>query len=58
MTNAAWIAFARGGRPAAEGLPNWPAADVSQRTVMVLDTEPRLELDPGATTRTFWEARG
>lgn len=57
MTNAAWIAFARDGRPAAEGLPDWPGADVSQRPVMVLDTEPLLELDPGATTRTFWQSR-
>jgi para-nitrobenzyl esterase len=55
MTNTAWIAFARDGQPAAEGLPSWPVADVAQRPVMVLDTEPRLELDPAATTRAFWE---
>ena len=45
-THAAWVAFAHGGSPSADGLPEWPTVDTTGRPVMVLDTEPTLASDP------------
>jgi para-nitrobenzyl esterase len=53
-THEAWIAFARSGVPAAQGMQDWPTVDVEGRPVMVLDTETSLELDPQAASRRFW----
>jgi para-nitrobenzyl esterase len=50
----AWAAFAREGRPSAEGLPPWPTVDDGDRPVLLLDTEPGMAHDPEATTRRFW----
>lgn len=55
-TNAAWIAFAATGRPAADGLPSWPAIGDEERPVMILDETAELAADPGGSTRAFWAA--
>jgi para-nitrobenzyl esterase len=41
---AAWISFVREGKPAASGLPQWPAAETGKRTSMRLDRPCRLQL--------------
>lgn len=38
----AWIAFARSGRPVAQGLPDWPEYDAQTRQTMVLDAKSRV----------------
>jgi len=50
----AWIAFARDGVPAADGLPTWPTVDGDGRPVVLLDTGSTLALDPEGATRRFW----
>lgn len=55
MMGTAWAAFARDGEPAAPGLPRWPSYSSPSRGTMVLDTEPRVESDPRAALRTFWQ---
>lgn len=57
-THEAWVAFARDGVPAAEGLPAWPTVDTPGRPVMVLDTQPELAWDPQAASREFWASPG
>jgi para-nitrobenzyl esterase len=52
--HAAWAAFARTGTPAAPGLPEWPAYDTDRRATMILDTDPRVEDDPGGHDREAW----
>ena len=49
--SAAWVSFARTGRPAAPNLPHWPAYTDGSRAVMVLDDECRVELDPDGEGR-------
>lgn len=41
---AAWLAFARTGRPSAPGLPEWRAFTEEERAVMRLDVSPRLRV--------------
>jgi para-nitrobenzyl esterase len=51
----AWVAFARSGRPDHEGLRDWPAYDVEDRTMMILGREcfpQRVRVDE---RRHFWE---
>ena len=48
--SAAWVSFARSGRPEAPHLPHWPAYSEG-RAVMVFDNECRVELDPGSEGR-------
>ena len=50
----AWIAFARTGAPVALTLPPWPAYEPGARATMILDTEPRVESDPGRVRRLAW----
>ncbi len=57
-THDAWVAFARTGTPAADGLPEWPTVDRPGRPVMVLDTETALVADPQAASREFWASPG
>jgi para-nitrobenzyl esterase len=52
--SAAWIAFARTGKPAAEDLPAWPAYSADTRSTMILDNNPRVENDPVRDLRSFW----
>jgi para-nitrobenzyl esterase len=51
----AWLAFAREGRPTAEGLPEWPGYEPARRATMLLDAECRVEHDPLARERTLWD---
>jgi len=44
--SAAWTNFAREGNPATDLLPEWPAYTADNRAVMVLDENPRVEIDP------------
>ncbi|WP_162932549.1 carboxylesterase/lipase family protein [Solimonas sp. K1W22B-7] len=50
----AWAAFARSGRPAVAGLPDWPAYDERRRTTMVFDRRNRLEDDYAGEFREYW----
>jgi len=54
----AWIAFARTGRPSADGLPDWPAYDASRRATMLLDVDPpgpSVVDDPDGDDRQAWD---
>ncbi len=58
-TMDAWVAFARGGRPQHPdlGCP-WPAYTTDRRATLVFGSEGcRIEEDPGAEERRFWEGR-
>jgi len=55
MMSFAWASFARAGRPAAPGLPEWPGYGPERRTMM-LDEQPRIEEDPRRELREFWAA--
>ncbi|RKN86367.1 carboxylesterase/lipase family protein [Paenibacillus ginsengarvi] len=41
--HAAWAAFIRSGKPEAEGLPEWPKFNLTERSMMILNEECRLE---------------
>jgi para-nitrobenzyl esterase len=51
----AWIAFARDGVPAADGVPEWPTVDGAGRPVVLFDTVNSLVRDPDGVTRRFWD---
>ncbi|CAG7609273.1 Para-nitrobenzyl esterase [Paenibacillus solanacearum] len=51
--HAAWAAFIRSGKPMAEGLPEWPAFTLSERSTMILDQECRLEREPDLSDNRF-----
>jgi para-nitrobenzyl esterase len=53
--SGAWAHFAHTGRPAHEGMPDWPAYGLDSRATMVLDVPCRVENDPGAERRRLWE---
>src|SRR5215470_5926975 len=50
-----WLAFAKTGDPNNSSVPKWPAYDAASRATMVFDHEPRVETDPRAEIRKFWE---
>ncbi len=50
-----WAAFAATGDPNNAKLPDWTPYDQEKRATMVFDTQTRLELDPRADIRAFWE---
>jgi len=50
-----WGAFARTGIPSLDGLPGWEPFTPAERATMVIDDEWRLEKDPLAETRRFWD---
>ena len=52
---SAWVAFARTGNPNNPELPEWPAYDPATRPTMVFDVDTRVEEDPLAGLREFWE---
>jgi len=52
--SSAWIAFAKTGKPAAAGLPEWPPYSADARATMILDDNPRVEIDPASELRQFW----
>jgi len=43
---AAWVAFAKTGKPDGRGLPEWPAYDPDTRATMIFDTHTRVENNP------------
>ena len=45
----AWVAFAKTGNP------NWPAYETSKRATMIFDNDTRVENDPRAEIRKFWD---
>ena len=53
QVSGAWIEFARTGRPAAPGLPDWPAYSAASRKVMLLNTQSRVADDPGGGARSM-----
>jgi para-nitrobenzyl esterase len=52
----AWIAFARTGRPAHDGIGDWPAYDATHRRTMILDRRCHVETAPREPERAFWDA--
>jgi para-nitrobenzyl esterase len=50
-----WLAFAKTGDPNNPAIPKWPAYDSTSRATMVFDHQTRLENDPRAEIRKFWE---
>lgn len=52
----AWVAFARDGAPAADGLPAWPAYDFGRRATMWFDAgDCRVVDDPFPEERQVWQ---
>ncbi len=49
--SGAWTAFARTGRPAAEGLPAWPPYAADSRSTMVFNIDSKVVDDPGRGER-------
>ncbi|CCQ48096.1 carboxylesterase [Pseudarthrobacter siccitolerans] len=56
MMSTAWAGLARTGQPAAPGLPVWPAYWPGRGT-MVLDEQPRVEVDPRGELREVFERK-
>jgi para-nitrobenzyl esterase len=54
--SGAWAAFARNGRPEHPAMPAWPTYNQTERATMILDSECRVESDPGGETRLLWGA--
>lgn len=50
-----WSSFARIGRPAADGQPEWPAYTTARRATMEINAECRVVEDPYAMERRMWE---
>ena len=51
----AWLAFAREGRPAAPGLPEWRPYRSGERETMVFGAESGLARDPFGAERAVWD---
>lgn len=52
---SAWVSFAATGDPNNARLPKWPAYKVPERATLVLGETTRVENDPRAAVRRFWE---
>ena len=50
-----WAAFAHTGRPEHPAIPSWPVYDQTARATLILDSECRVECDPGGETRLLWK---
>jgi len=55
--SAAWVAFARSGRPDTVRL-EWPAYDPIHRSTMIFDTNSEARTDPARSIRRFWTEAG
>lgn len=53
--SALWATFARTGRPAAPGQPQWPAYSLARRATMLIDADCRVVDDPEGEERRFWQ---
>jgi para-nitrobenzyl esterase len=53
-----WSTFARTGRPAAKGQPEWPAYTTPRRATMEIDARCRVVDDPHPLERSLWERLG
>ncbi|MBV9412535.1 MAG: carboxylesterase/lipase family protein [Acidimicrobiia bacterium] len=49
-----WVAFARTGRPEADGLPDWPRYTADERATMLFDVQPEVVDDPDGQDREVW----
>jgi len=49
-----WVAFARTGHPAADGLPEWPRYTEERRATMLFGFEPTVVDDPAGDDREVW----
>ena len=49
-----WSTFARTGRPAAKGQPEWPAYTTERRATMEIDAQCRVVDDPYRVEREMW----
>jgi para-nitrobenzyl esterase len=54
--SSAWIAFARSGKPSAEGLPEWLPYDGERRATLVINDECKLVDDPTSERRRAMQA--
>jgi para-nitrobenzyl esterase len=50
-----WSTFARTGKPAAKGQPEWPAYTAQSRATMEIDADCRIVNDPYPLERKLWE---
>jgi para-nitrobenzyl esterase len=50
-----WLAFARSGRPAHQGIPEWRPYDTEHRSTMVFGPETHMESAPMDEERQVWE---
>lgn len=50
-----WAAFARTGRPAAKGQPQWPPYTLARRATMEINAQCRVLYDPWREERLLWE---
>jgi para-nitrobenzyl esterase len=51
----AWVAFANRRNPAHQGLPAWPAYDMTGRATMHFGNDTRVEHDPAPESRAAWD---
>jgi para-nitrobenzyl esterase len=49
--SGAWTAFAAAGSPDSKGFPPWPPYSAADRNVMIINTESKVETDPGRRAR-------
>jgi para-nitrobenzyl esterase len=55
IISAAWVAFARSGKPQTSALPGWPVYTADDRATMVFDAQCRLAHDPDGDARRLWQ---
>ena len=56
MISSTWLAFARSGKPAAEGLPDWAPFTLPARATMIFASTPKLVNDARGDERTLLSA--
>ena len=52
---SAWVSLAKTCNPNNAKTPGWPAYDSAKRATMIFDNETRVENDPRAEIRKFWQ---